>query len=121
MKKFFLFVAAVMAAMSLTFVYADNIVIRVKENGQTMTPRTERPVISASIDDGVCRTEMSDYVGSVVVTVEDAAGDTIITQTEAVCDSTQFSTDVSDLSEGNYTITYTLEDSTAYEGEFEKE
>ena len=79
------------------------------------------PVITASLDNGICRTEMSDYVGNVVVTVEDAAGDTLVTQTETVCDGTQFTTDVSDLSDGNYTITYTLEDSLVFEGEFEKE
>ena len=121
MRKFFLFVAATAVAMSFTFVYANNIVIHVKETGQTMTPRSEMPVITASIDNGICRTEMSDYVGNVVVTVEDATGDTLVTQTETVCDSTQFTTDVSNLNDGNYTITYTLEDSTAFCGEFEKE
>ena len=36
MRKFFLFVAATLVAMSFTFVYANNIIIRVKETGQTM-------------------------------------------------------------------------------------
>ena len=34
MRKLFLFVAATLIAMSFTFVYANDIVIRVKETGQ---------------------------------------------------------------------------------------
>ena len=120
MKKFWLLVAAMLTVFSLSVVYATDIVIRVKENGQPARPRSELPVITASIDNGICRTDMSEYMGSVVVTVENAAGDTIISHTESVCDSTQFDTDVSNLGEGEYTISYTLEDSTVFCGEFEK-
>ncbi|MBR5395354.1 MAG: DUF3244 domain-containing protein [Bacteroidaceae bacterium] len=121
MKKLFLFVAALVAVMSITMVYAKDIVIELKEGGVTLDPRSEIPVITASIDDGVCRTNVSEYSGNVHVAVKDAAGDTLISQTEAVFDSTQISTDVSGLADGSYTITYTLEDSTVFAGEFEKE
>lgn len=122
MRKFFLFFAAVMATISFTFVYANDIVIRVKENGQTLIPRSERPVISANVDSGICRTNVSgEYIGNVHVAIKDVMGDTLISQTESVCDGTQFFTDVTNLEDGSYTITYTLEDSTIYEGEFEKE
>ena len=121
MRKIFLFLAAITVVMSFTFVYANNIVIRVKENGVLQVPRSEMPVISATINNGICRTEMSAYMGDVFVTVENDAGDTLITQTETVCNSTLFTTDVSNLNEGEYTITYTLEDSAAFCGEFEKD
>ena len=107
--------------MSISLVYATDIVIELKTMGQTLEPTSEIPVITASIDNGVCRTNVSEYSGNVHVAVKDAAGDTLISQTEAVFDSTQISTDVSGLADGSYTITYTLEDSTVFAGEFEKE
>jgi hypothetical protein len=117
MKKVFLFVAAMLAVMC----YAKDILIEMKPTGQTLEPTSEVPVITARIDDGICRTNVSEYSGNVHVAVKDAAGDTLISQTEAVFDSTQISTDVSGLADGSYTITYTLEDSTVFAGDFEKE
>lgn len=121
MKKLFLFVAALVAVMSISMVYAKDIVIEMKGEGHTSVPRSEIPVITARIDDGICRTNVSEYSGNVLVAVKDAVGDTLISQTQAVSDSTQFATDVSSLEDGSYTITYTLEDSTVFAGEFEKE
>lgn len=117
MKKLFLFVAALVALMS----YAKDIVIEMKGEGHTIEPRSEIPVITASIEDGICLTSVGEYSGNVVVAIKDIAGDTLISQTEAVFDSTQISTDVSGLADGSYTITYTLEDSIVFAGEFEKE
>lgn len=117
MKKTFLFVASMLAVMS----YAKDILIIMENQGQTLEPTSEVPVITASIDNGICRTNVSEYSGNVLVAVKDAAGDTLISKTEAVLDSTQFTTDVSSLDDGSYTITYTLEDSTVFAGEFEKE
>ena len=121
MKKLFLFVVAMVALMSLSLVYAKDIVIKMEVEGQTLVPRSEIPVITASIENGICRTNVSEYLGNVVVAIKNAAGDTLISQTEAVFDSTQFATDVSGLDEGSYTITYTLEDSTVFAGDFENE
>ena len=121
MKKIYLFVVTMMSLMSLSFVYAKDIVIEMKPTGQTLTPRTEIPVITASIEDGICLTSVGEYSGNVHVAVKDAAGDTLISHTEAVFDSTQFVTNVSGLDDGSYTITYILEDSTVFAGEFEKE
>lgn len=121
MKKVFLFVAAMASFVSLSLVYANDIVITMKGEGQTANPRSEMPVITASIDNGICRTNVSEYSGNVLVAIKDAAGDTLISQTEAVFDSTQIVTNVSSLDDGSYTITYTLEDSTVFAGEFEKE
>ena len=121
MKKLFLFVVAMVSLVSLSLVYAKDIVIRMENAGHTSVPRTEIPVITASIEEGICRTNMSEYSGNVVVAIKDIAGDTLISQTEAVFDSTQFATNVSNLEDGSYTITYTLEDSTVFAGEFEKE
>ena len=121
MKKLFLFVVAMASFMSLSLVYASDIIIEMKGEGHTLEPRSEIPVITASIDDGICRTNVSEYSGNVLVAIKDAAGDTLISQTEAVFDSTQIVTNVSSLDDGSYTITYTLEDSTIFSGEFEKE
>jgi hypothetical protein len=121
MKKLFLFVVAMASFMSLSLVYAKDIVIILENQGPTLKPRSEIPVITASIDDGICRTNVSEYSGNVLVAIKDAAGDTLISQTEAVFDSTQIVTNVSSLDDGSYTITYTLEDSTIFSGEFEKE
>ena len=121
MKKFLLFVVAMVSLVSLSLVYAKDIVIRMETAGHTSDPRTETPVIRASIEDGICRTNMSEYSGNVVVAIKDVVGDTLVSHTEAVFDSTQFTTDVSNLEDGSYTITYTLEDSTVFAGEFEKE
>lgn len=121
MKKLFLFVVATVSLMSLSLVYAKDIVIEMKGEGHTVVPRSEIPVITASIEDGICLTSVGEYSGNVHVAVKDAAGDTLISQTEAVFDSTQISTDVSGLADGSYTITYTLEDSIVFAGEFEKE
>lgn len=121
MKKLFLFVVAMVAVMSLSLVYANDIVIKMEHEGQTSEPRSGTPVITASIEDGICLTSVGEYSGNVVVAIKDIAGDTLISQTEAVFDSTQISTDVSGLADGSYTITYTLEDSIVFAGEFEKE
>lgn len=121
MKKLFLFVVAMASFMSLSLVYASDIVIIMESAGHTAVPRSEIPVITASIDNGICRTNVSEYTGNVLVAIKDVAGDTLISQTEAVFDSTQIVTNVSNLDEGSYTITYTLEDSTVFAGEFEKE
>ena len=121
MKKVFLFVVAMASFMSLSLVYAKDIIIEMNGEGSTLRPRSGIPVITASIDNGICRSNVSGYSGNVFVAIKDAAGDTLISQTEAVFDSTQFATDVSGLDEGSYTITYTLEDSTGFAGEFEKE
>lgn len=121
MKKLFLFVAAMMTLFSLSVVSAKDIVLEMKKEGHTNEPRSEMPVIIASIDSSICRTNVSEYLGNVHVAIKDALGDTLISQTETVFDSTQFFTDVTNLEDGSYTITYTLEDSTIYEGEFEKE
>ena len=49
MKKLFLFVVAMASFMSLSLVYAKDIVIRMENAGHTSVPRTEIPVITASI------------------------------------------------------------------------
>ena len=49
MKKLFLFVVAMVSLVSISLVYAKDIVIEMKPTGQTLTPRTEIPVITASI------------------------------------------------------------------------
>ena len=121
MKKLFLFVVAMASFMSLSLVYASEIFIEIKAEGPSLKPRSEIPVITASIDNGICRTNVSEYSGNILVAIKDAAGDTLISHTEAVFDSTQIVTNVSSLDDGSYTITYTLEDSTVFAGEFEKE
>ena len=105
----------------LWIVLAKDILIELKEEGHASVSRSEIPVITAHSDDGICRTSVSEYSGNVLVAVKDLVGDTLISQTQAISDSTQFATDVSSLEDGSYTITYTLEDSTVFAGEFEKE
>lgn len=121
MKKLFLFVVSMVTLLSLSVVYAKDIVIEMKGEGHVGGPRSEMPVITASIDNGICRTNVSEYSGNVRVAIKDVLGDTLISHTEAVFDSTQIVTNVSSLDDGSYTITYTLEDSTIFSGEFEKE
>lgn len=84
-----MFVAAMVALMTLS-VYASDIVIKLEVEGHTSVPRSELPVITARIDnDNICRTNVSEYSGNIAVAVKNAAGDTLISHTEAVFDSTQ--------------------------------
>ena len=108
-----------MAVMSSTVVYADDIVITIKTDGGNVHPRTGVP-ITASIEDGIITTESNAYSGTITVTIKDEDGDTVLTTVENVSANSQFTTNVSSLADGTYTIYYTLGD-TVYYGEFEKQ
>lgn len=81
-------------------------------------PRSGAP-ITAGIDDGVIITESSNYSGTITVTIQDEEGETVLSAVENVSTNSQFTTNVSSLPDGTYTIYYTLDD-TVYYGEFEK-
>ena len=81
-------------------------------------PRTGVPII-AYIDDGVIITVSSTYSGTITVTIQDEDGETVLSAVENVSTNSQFTTNVSSLPDGTYTIYYTLDD-TVYYGEFEK-
>ena len=82
-------------------------------------PRSGVP-ISASIDDGLITTVSNTYSGTVSVTIKDEEGDTVLSTVEYVSANNQFTTSVSNLDDGTYTIFYTLDNNTVYYGEFEK-
>jgi hypothetical protein len=108
-----------MAFVSTSVVYAENIVIIIKNDGTENRPRTGVP-ITASIDNGIITTESITYSGTITVTIEDEDGDTVLSTVENVSSNSQFTTNVTSLADGIYTIYYTLDNNSVYYGEFEK-
>ena len=116
--KKFLF-AALLTSMSLaqpSYSMEEEDIIVILENGNSGNgdrPRTGVP-ITASLDNGVISTVVDAYVGDVEVTIEDGDGETVISDVEVVSGHTLFTTNVSSLSSGTYTIIYTLGNSVYY-------
>lgn len=122
MKAKILFVALLMSfSISLPSYSMDDehviIILKEKELVDENRPRTGVP-ISASIENGIITTEMSTYSGTISVTIKDEDGDTVLSTVENVSANSQFTTNVSSLADGTYTIYYTLGD-TVYYGEFD--
>jgi hypothetical protein len=123
MKAKILFVALLMSfSISLPSYSMDDehviIILKEKELVDENRPRTGVP-ITASMEDGIITTESSTYSGTVTVVIKDEDGDTVLSTVENVSANSQFTTNVSSLADGTYTIYYTLGD-TVYYGEFEK-
>ena len=119
MKKILSFIIAMMAFFSTSVIYADDIVLIIKNDASQNRPRSGVPV-SASIDDGLITTVSNTYSGTVSVTIKDEEGNTVLSTVEYVSANNQFTTGVSNLDEGTYTIFYTLDNNTVYYGEFVK-
>ena len=117
MRKISLFIIAMMAFVSTSVIYADDIILVIKNEGTINGPRTGVP-ITASLDDGIITTESSTYSGTVSVVIKDEDGDTVLSAVENVSANSQFTTNISSLADGTYTIYYTLGD-TVYYGEFD--
>ena len=122
MKTKFLF-AALLMSMSLvqpSYSMEEEDIIIILENGNSGNghrPRTGVP-ITASMDNGIISTVVDAYVGNVEVTIEDEDGETVISDVEVVSGHTLFTTNVSSLPDGTYTIIYTLDNNTIYYGVF---
>ena len=101
--------------------YDGNVVIILinANSGEEERPRTGVP-ITASIDDGIITTESSTYSGTISVVIKDEDGDTVLSTVENVSSNSQFTTNVTSLADGSYTVYYTLDNNTVYYGEFEK-
>ena len=93
------------------------ITIRNANLGHNNGPRTGVP-ITASLENNIITTEVSTYSGTISVSIEDEDGETIISSSENVSPNSQFTTSVTSLDDGSYTIFYTLSDSTVYYGDF---
>ncbi len=124
MKAKILFVALLMSfSISLPSYSMDDehviIILKEKELVDENRPRTGVP-ISASIENGIITTEMSTYSGTISVTIKDEDGDTVLSTVENVSSNSQFTTNVTSLADGSYTIYYTLDNNSVYYGEFEK-
>ena len=97
----------------------ENVVIILTEiNDNPAGPRSGVP-ITASLDEGIITTESNTYSGTVSVVIKDEAGDTVLSTAENVSANSQFTTNISSLADGSYTIYYTLGD-IVYYGVFEK-
>ena len=116
-KNLFLFVAVMATFMPFSVIYADDIVLVIKNDCPQDRPRTGVP-ITACMEDGVITTESSTYSGTVSVVIKDEDGDTVLSAVENVSANSQFTTNISSLADGSYTIYYTLGD-TVYYGEFD--
>ena len=108
-----------MAFVSTSVIYAENIVLIIKNDGTENGPRSGVP-ISASMEDGIITTESSTYSGTISVIIKDEDGETVLTTVENVSSNSQFTTNVTSFADGSYTIYYTLDNNTVYYGEFEK-
>jgi hypothetical protein len=118
-KKILSFIIAMMAFFSTSVIYADDIVLIIKNDASQNRPRSGAP-ITACIEDGTITTESVDYSGSITIIIKDEDGDTVLSTVENVSVNSQFTTSVSNLDDGTYTIFYTLDNNTVYYGEFEK-
>ena len=122
MKTRFL-LAALLMSMSLaqpSYSMEEEDIIIILENGNSDNgngPRTGVP-ITASLDNGVISTVVDTYTGDVAVTIEDEDGEMVISDVEVVSGHTLFTTNVSSLPDGTYTIIYTLDNNTVYYGVF---
>lgn len=122
MKTKFLF-AALLMSMSLaqpSYSMEEEDIIIILENGNggnVHGPRSGVP-ITASLNNGIISTVVDAYVGNVEVTIEDEDGETVISDVEVVSGHTLFTTNVSSLPDGTYTIIYTLDNNTVYYGVF---
>ena len=99
----------------------ENVVIvltKIGNLGSGGGPRSEIP-ITASMEDGIITTESNTYSGTVSVVIKDEDGDTVLSTAENVSANSQFTTNISSLADGSYTIYYTLGD-IVYYGVFEK-
>ena len=104
--------------LSVSTIIADPIELEVKALEDPSGPRSGVP-ITASIEDGIITTETNTYSGTISVTIKDEDGDTVLSTVENVSINSQFTTNVTSLADGTYTIYYTL-GNTVYYGEFEK-
>ena len=118
-----LFAALLMSFCSVLSSYSmgdEPVVIVLTEiNDNPAGPRTGVP-ISACIDDGIITTTTNTYSGTISVVIKDEDGDTVLFAVENVSANSQFTTNVTILSDGTYTIYYTLDDNSVYYGDFEK-
>ena len=114
-----LFFTALFLMLSVSTIIADPIELMVKTTEDPSGPRTGVP-ITASLDEGIITTESNTYSGTITVTIEDEDGETVLSILEHVSANSQFTTNVSSLADGTYTIYYTLENNTVYYGKFEK-
>ena len=110
---------ALLLMLSASTVLADPIDLKLTAGDGSGRPRTGVP-ISASIDEGIITTESNAYAGTITVTIKDEDGDTVLSTVENVSGNSQFTTNVTSLADGTYTIFYTLSNNTVYYGEFEK-
>lgn len=117
-----IFLALLMSMCSVLPVYSMGddpmVIVLLKEgSGEGNGPRTGVP-ITAILEDGIITTVSNTYSGNIVVTIKDEDGETVLTTVENVSANSQFTTNVSSLADGTYTIYYTLGD-TVYYGEFD--
>ncbi len=120
-KVIFLALLMSMSAVLPSYSMDDELVVIIldkKEMGENNGPRTGVP-ITASIESGIITTESNTYSGTIAVTIKDEDGETVLSTVENVSANSQFTTNVTNLADGTYTIYYTLGD-TVYYGEFEK-
>lgn len=112
-----LFFTALFIMLSVSTIIADPIELVIETGQSTNRPRTGVP-ITASLDEGIITTESNTYSGTVTVVIKDEDGDTVLSTVENVSANSQFTTNISSLADGTYTIYYTLGD-TIYYGEFD--
>ena len=119
-KVFFFFFFMSMSAVLPSYSMGDEpfvIVLTEEQNNNSNGPRSGVP-ITASIEDCIITTESNTYSGSISVVIKDEDGDIVLSTVEHVSANSQFTTNVSSLADGTYTIYYTLGD-TVYYGEFD--
>lgn len=114
-KTVFLFLALLMPAL---VVYSDPIDIRKTANQRPDGPRTSSPSVSADMENGLITVDINRYLGNASVKINNEDGETLLTNIAYISGHTAFTTSVSQLTSGSYTILIELEDGTAYIGSF---
>ena len=108
-----LFFTALFSMLTVSTVIADPIELKVETEEGTNGPRTG-VTITAGIENGIISTVVDTYTGNVAVTIEDEDGEMVISDVEAVSGYTLFTTNVTSLPDGTYTIIYTFGNAVYY-------
>lgn len=114
-KTLLLLVASLLPFMS---VYSDPIDITRKSTINPEGPRASIPSVTADMEADIITIDVNRYLGNASVEISNENGEILLTNTVYISGHTAFTTSVSHLCGGSYTILIGLEDGNTYIGSF---
>lgn len=120
MKKIIMFCLTLGMSLSLLAAPVRISIVRTNGNGSSGQPQVPGVSIDAYYDswEEVITFIPQIYSGTLYVTITDSSGNDIAAAMYYVVPLTEYEFDTSGLSSGTYTITFTLESGTEFEGTF---